>query len=189
VQWIRRRLDSALLPTDGTHALLLVGGGLADSSAAQNGVFGKLQAKLGWYKPLGASWYGNARLELGQVLANNNVGIPEKLLFRAGGDDSVRGYAFHGLGPVVGGLDVGGRVLAAGSVELARPLARSLPAFQGAVFVDAGNAATDWRSFKPALGYGAGLRWRSPVGPLRIDLARGVDVQRWRIHFSVGIPL
>ena len=189
VQWIRRRLDSALLPTNGTQALLLVGGGRADSSAADSGAFGKLQFKLGWYRPLGDTWYGNARIELGQVFAAQQVGIPEKLLFRAGGDESVRGYAYHGLGPVVNGLDVGGRVLGVGSIELARPLAQSLPAFWGAVFVDAGNAAIDWQSYKPALGYGVGLRWRSPVGPLRLDFARGVDVHRWRLHFSVGIAL
>ena len=85
--------------------------------------------------------------------------------------------------------NVGGRVLGVGSIELARPLARSLPAFWGAVFVDAGNAAADWQSYKPAIGYGVGLRWRSPVGPLRVDFARGVDVHRWRLHFSVGIAL
>ena len=189
VQWIRRRLDSALLPTEGYQALLLLGGGRADSSVASSGVFGKTQFKLGWYKPLGLNWYGNARLELGQVLAGGHVGIPDKLLFRAGGDESVRGYAYHGLGPVANGLDVGGRVLGVGSIELARPLARSLPAFWGAVFVDAGNAAAGWGSYKPAIGYGVGLRWRSPVGPLRIDLARGVDVHRFRVHFSVGIAL
>ncbi|MFM2059469.1 MAG: hypothetical protein RLY71_3854, partial [Pseudomonadota bacterium] len=52
---------------------------------------------------------------------------------------------------------------------------------------DAGNAAPDWGHLKPALGYGVGLRWRSPVGPLRIDLAYGQDVQRVRLHFTVGI--
>jgi len=189
VQWIRRRLDSALLPTDGTQALLLLGGGRADSSVADSGAFAKLQFKLGWYKPLGETWYGSARVELGQVIAADSVGIPDKLLFRAGGDESVRGYAYHGLGPVANGLDVGGRVLGVGSIELARPLARSLPAFWGAVFVDAGNAAADWQSYKPAFGYGVGLRWRSPVGPLKVDLARGVDLQRWRLHFSIGIAL
>src|SRR6218665_1862516 len=51
VQWIRRRLDSALLPTDGHQALLLLGAGRADSSDASNGFFGKVHMKLGWYKP------------------------------------------------------------------------------------------------------------------------------------------
>ena len=188
-QWIRRRLDSTLLPTDGHQALLLLGAGRADSSDARNGLFGKVHLKFGAYRPLGSNWYGNARLEWGQVFTSAEVGIPEKLLFRAGGDESVRGYAYRSLGPLREGLAVGGRVLGTASLELARPLSPKLPAFWGAVFVDAGQAADSWRDFKPAFGYGLGLRWRSPVGPLRIDIARGEALKAWRLHFSVGIAL
>ena len=74
------------------------------------------------------------------------------------------------------------------SLELARPLAASLPSLWGAVFVDAGRAANDWPDVgHPALGLGVGLRWRSPVGPLRLDWAWGREVHRARLHFSVGI--
>jgi translocation and assembly module TamA len=55
------------------------------------------------------------------------------------------------------------------------------------VFVDAGNAANGLRDFKAAVGTGVGLRWRSPVGPLRLDLAYGREVRKFRLHFSVGI--
>lgn len=189
VQWIRRRLDSVLLPTEGHQALLLLGGGQATNNAAASGPFGRLQFKLGWYKPLGERWYANARVELGQVLAKDQVGIPEKLRFRAGGEDSVRGYAYQSLGPLRDGVVVGGRVLGAGSIELARPISAQLPSVWGAVFVDAGQAADSWRGFKPALGYGVGVRWRSPVGPLRVDIARGEELKTWRLHFSVGIAL
>jgi translocation and assembly module TamA len=56
-----------------------------------------------------------------------------------------------------------------------------------AAFVDAGNAATRWRDWKAAWGAGVGLRWRSPVGPLRADVAYGEEVRQWRLHLSVGI--
>jgi translocation and assembly module TamA len=135
------------------------------------------------------SWFASARVELGQVLAADRVTIPEKLLFRAGGDESVRGYAYESLGPTRNGVEVGGRVLATGSIEIARPLARSLPNYWGAVFIDAGQAAQSWSDYKPWLGYGVGLRWRSPIGPLRIDIARGQEIHAWRLHFSVGITL
>ena len=189
-QWIRRRLDSTLLPTDGHQALALVGLGYAKGGGSDDsGPFGRMQFKLGYYKPLGSSWYGSARAEVAQVVAKEQVGVPEKLLFLAGGDESVRGYAYRSLGPQKNGLTVGGRVLATGSLELAHPILPSFPALWGAVFVDAGNAASRWTDYRAVVGYGAGVRWRSPVGPLRVDLARAQETGKWRLHFSVGITL
>jgi translocation and assembly module TamA len=188
-QWIRRRLDSNLLPTDGHQGLALVGLGYARGGGSEDsGPFGRMQFKLGVYKPFGG-WFGSARAEVAQVIAREQVGVPEKLLFLAGGDESVRGYAYRSLGPVRDGLTVGGRVMATGSVEVARPIVASFPSLWGAVFVDAGNAASRWNDFRPVLGYGAGVRWRSPVGPLRVDFARAHETGKWRLHFSVGITL
>lgn len=188
-QRIWRRVDSILLPTSGYALNAQLGLGRADNSAGPGGVFGRAQFKLGWYKPIGTHWYGSARLEAGQVLAADAVGLPDKLLFRAGGDDSVRGYGYRSLGPSRDGLAVGGRVLLSGSLELARPISAEMPSIWGAVFVDAGNAAERWAALSPALGYGVGVRWRSPLGPLRLDLARGHELAKWRLHFSVGIAL
>jgi translocation and assembly module TamA len=188
-QWIRRRLDSNLLPTDGHQTLALVGLGYARGGGSEDsGPFGRMQFKLGVYKPFGG-WFGSARAEVAQVVAREQVGVPEKLLFLAGGDESVRGYAYRSLGPVKDGLTVGGRVMATGSVEIARPIIASFPSLWGAVFVDAGNAASRWQDFRPVVGYGAGVRWRSPVGPLRVDFARAHETGKWRLHFSVGITL
>jgi translocation and assembly module TamA len=80
-----------------------------------------------------------------------------------------------------------GSVLMTGSLEVARPFLTSMPSLWGAAFVDIGRAANDLGSLKPALGYGVGVRWRSPVGPLRVDLAWGQEVRKLRLHFSVGI--
>ena len=71
--------------------------------------------------------------------------------------------------------------------DLDEVFSASRPAFWWALFADAGNASTTWGQMKPALGYGVGLRWRSPVGPLRIDLAYGEEVRTTRLHLSVGI--
>jgi translocation and assembly module TamA len=137
---------------------------------------------------MGQNWYGQARIEGGEVFARDSVSVPYTLLFRAGGDDSVRGYGYQDLGPVnADGVAVGGKVMATSSVELARPFSLDHPALLGAVFVDAGNSAGNWAQFNAALGYGVGVRWRSPVGPLRIDLAYGEQVKRVRLHFSVGL--
>ncbi len=189
-QWIRRRLDSTLLPTDGHQALALVGLGYAKGGGTEDsGPFGRMQLKLGVYKPLGASWYGSARAEVAQVVAHDRVGVPEERLFLAGGDQPVRGHAYRSLGVERNGLTVGGRVLATGSLEVARPFTMSMPSLWGALFIDAGNAASRWTDYRPVVGYGAGVRWRSPVGPLRVDLARAQETGKWRLHFSVGIAL
>lgn len=188
-QWIRRRLDSTLLPTDGHQSLALIGAGqVRGGGSDDSGPFGRMQFKLGVYKPFGG-WFGSARAELAQVVARETVGVPEKLLFLAGGDESVRGYAYRSLGPQKDGLTVGGRVMATGSVEIAKPILASFPSLWGAVFVDAGNAASRWQDFSVKVGYGAGVRWRSPVGPLKIDFARAHETGKWRLHFSVGVTL
>ena len=62
-----------------------------------------------------------------------------------------------------------------------------MPSLWGAVFVDAGNAAASFGALKPVYGVGFGVRWRSPVGPLRVDLAYGSETRKPRLHFSVGI--
>ena len=162
----------------------------ASSTPGDNGPFARIYGRLTGYLPLGQRWYGSARLEVGQLVHDSSVQVPDALGFRAGGDDSVRGYAYRSLAPTnADGGTVSGQRLLTGSVEVARPILPAIPSLWGALFIDAGRAVSDWRDYKPAWGYGAGLRWRSPVGPLRVDLARGVDVHRWRLHFSVGIAL
>mgnify|MGYP001246029606 FL=1 len=116
------------------------------------------------------------------------MALPDALAFRAGGDDSVRGYPYRSLAPTdANGVITGGDVLATASIELARPFTDRMPSLWGAVFLDAGRAADSWTGFKPALGYGIGLRWRSPVGPLRVDWAYGEELRKARVHLSVGI--
>ena len=60
-------------------------------------------------------------------------------------------------------------------------------ALWGAVFIDAGNASDSWRSMRPVYGVGPGIRWRSPVGALRVDFPYAVEDRRWRVEISLGI--
>ena len=113
--------------------------------------------------------------------------MPESQRFRAGGDGSVRGYAYRSLTPQVGGIDVGGKVLLTASAEVAHPISARLPSVWWAAFVDAGRAAESWRDWSPAWGAGVGLRVRSPVGPLRVDIAYGEETKQFRLHLSVGV--
>jgi translocation and assembly module TamA len=193
-QWIRRDLDSVLLPTRGNTLSLqgAVGYGrgkltVFDETAEERGPFVRAYARYTWYRPFAKDWYATVRAEAGQVFTHNVISVPDTVLFRAGGDESVRGYGYRTLGPTIDGVVTSGRTLATASVEVARPISPKYPAFWWAAFVDAGNAADRWSELHPALGYGVGLRWRSPVGPLRVDLAYGQEVRQFRVHLSVGI--
>jgi translocation and assembly module TamA len=185
---IWRDLDSVLLPTRGVSISGQGGVGWAFSNVADAGAFTLAYARFTGYLPLGKSWYTTGRVELGQIFKRDSVVIPDALTFRAGGDESVRGYDYRTLAPIdpATGTIIGGNVLGTASFEIARPIP-SYPSVWGAVFIDAGRAAESWTDFKVARGYGVGARWRSPVGPLRIDLAYGEEVRRWRMHLSVGI--
>ncbi len=188
LHWVWRDLDNALLPTRGLSLALQGGAGQATQQGGPDGPFARVYGRLTGYLPLGTHWYGSARIELGQLIHRQGVQVPDALGFRAGGDDSVRGYAYRALAPTdaTGGTTSGGRLLTA-SLEVARPILPSMPSLWGALFIDAGRAVADWRDFTPAWGYGAGIRWRSPVGPLRVDLAWADEMKKLRLHFSVGI--
>lgn len=189
VQWIYRDVDSRTLPTRGSTTLAQLTVGRSYSALEEKGFFGRAYLRSTWYWPLPANWYATVRGEAGQVFAREAVSIPDTLLFRAGGDESVRGYAYRSLGVVTDGVVTGGRVMFTSSVEVARPILARLPALWGAVFVDVGDAAASADKLDPRVGYGVGVRFRSPVGPLKLDIARGQQLQDWRIHFSVGISL
>ena len=182
-----RNLDNIVLPTRGQTLRLELGVGRAHGNQSESGVFTRTYGRLVGYLPLGDTWYGQARIELGQVFLPNGVVVPDSKLFRAGGDESVRGYTFRSLGPVVNGAVGGGLSLATASLEFARPISARLPSVWGAVFIDAGNAANSFNSLRPVYGTGVGVRWRSPVGPLRLDWAYGSQTRQGRFHFSVGI--
>jgi len=184
-----RNVDNVILPTIGQSLALQGGIGRVHSSGndAASGDFARLHARLQLWQPLGADWYGQARLELGEVFAKSAVNVPDSQRFRAGGDDSVRGYEYRSLTPQVNGVDVGGRVVATASLEVAHPISARLPTVWWAAFIDAGRAAERWQDWSAAYGAGVGVRWRSPVGPLRADIAYGEEVNRWRLHVSVGI--
>ena len=193
--WLKRDLDDILAPTVG-YAWALHGGlgyGRGDETRADTlveekarGPFFRAYSRYNWYRPFGR-WFANARLEAGEVFVKNRISVPDPILFRAGGDGSVRGYDYRTLAPTRNDAVVGGRVLMTGSIELEHPLTAKLPGLLGAVFVDAGNAADHWRDLRPVFGYGVGLHYRSPIGPLRVDVAYGHEVKEVRLHVSVGV--
>ncbi|TDT43148.1 autotransporter secretion outer membrane protein TamA [Halospina denitrificans] len=128
-----------------------------------------------------------SRIKVGAVGTNNFDRVPPFLRFFAGGDQSVRGYGFRTLSPVdEDGDSIGGRFLIAGSAEYQYPLSQS---WRLAAFVDEGNAFDDMGD-PLKTGVGVGIRWVSPVGPIRLDIARALDSpENFRLHFSMGPEL
>jgi translocation and assembly module TamA len=128
------------------------------------------------------------RLDAGATAMNAFEELPASVRFFAGGDNSIRGYAYQSLGPKDDQGDVvGGRNLLVGSVELER---RLLDKWGVALFADSGNAF-DRAHVDPRTGIGIGIRWRSPVGPVRLDIAHPLNDSKdtFRIHFSMGPEL
>lgn len=148
-----------------------------------------LQARL-WTKaivPLGPSRL-LARLEAGQTAVTDVSTLPATVRFFAGGDSSIRGFDYQTLGPLDANGDViGGRSLLTGGIEMDFALHER---WHPAIFSDAGNAFNDSDEMNLRVSAGFGLRWRSPLGPIRIDVARPVDAARnWRLHLSMGPDL
>lgn len=181
-----RNVDNIVLPTAGRSLALQSGVGQVRSNNG-SGPFTRLHGRIQTWQPLGGSWHGQARIEVGQVFARGDVNVPESQRFRAGGDGSVRGYAYRSLTPQVGGVDVGGKVLLTASAEVAHPVSARWPNVWWAAFIDAGRAAESWDDWSAAWGAGVGLRIRSPVGPLRLDIAYGEEAKQFRLHLSVGV--
>ncbi|MET0029198.1 MAG: autotransporter assembly complex family protein [Candidatus Thiodiazotropha sp.] len=134
-------------------------------------------------------WRLLSRLELGATWTKDLLQLPPSKRFFTGGDNTVRGFSYESLGPRNASDEViGGRYLAVGGLELDHPIQGK---WSGAAFIDAGNAFDSKYDSTTAYGLGLGLRWTSPVGPIRIDLARGLleDERHWRLHVMVGPEL
>lgn len=179
------RSDNRLDPSQGYHLQ-------ADLRAAKEGILS--DADMTYASALAKGLYtlpgGHrvlARVQLGGIATTDFGAIPPSLRFFAGGDQSVRGYDYQTLSPEDRqGNKVGGRYLVVGSAEYQYPVAER---WRIAAFVDRGNAM-DSLNAAMKTGAGIGVRWVSPVGPIRLDLAKALDDPGgFRIHFSMGPEL
>ncbi|MFP5417914.1 MAG: autotransporter assembly complex protein TamA [Gammaproteobacteria bacterium] len=180
--WTQRRVGRDFYPRRG-YVLSLQGGGALESLLSDT-TFVRLYGRHTQYVPVGNRGRLVLRGEWGSVLADRREGIPTDFLFRAGGDKSVRGYAYQSLGGTVNGAVSSVRYLATGTVEYNYFLDRN---WGVALFVDAGDAADSPGALSPVFGYGVGARYRSPVGPINLDLAYGEATDKFRLHFSLGV--
>lgn len=209
--WTWRRFNDPVFPESGQGLALELGAGVTLDGTRRP--FFKTQVRWLTYWPLGAEMPlpapapGEARpvatdagqgsrlgrlalrLEGGAVTAKRDAALPDTQLFLAGGDASVRGYGLREIGvPRATGGVAPGRYLAVASFEWQRPLWRNgqRSPWEHVVFVDGGAVADRARDLRAQWGVGTGVRYNSPVGPLQLDLAYGVQPRDWRLHLSVG---
>jgi translocation and assembly module TamA len=186
--WAWRDFDSLLFPTRGLGLGIELGAGTSLGQVQQP--FARWLAKGLHIWPLGErSGRIALRASMGSVVIQDTRNIPTTQLFLTGGDNTVRGYAFNSIGVDLGNGQIGaGRYLSTGSVEWQHPMRwqGTTTDWETAVFADVGAVANAFHLLKAQWSYGVGARWRSPIGPVRMDLAHAQALNKWRLHLSVG---
>ncbi|HKQ80754.1 MAG TPA: autotransporter assembly complex family protein [Steroidobacteraceae bacterium] len=182
----QKRADDLLFPRKGYS--VLYGLRFAPKSPLTDTTFAQVRAEGKWIRAVSKKGRVLLRAAGGAMAVRNFDDLPPELRFFAGGDRSVRGFDYQAIGEVNGsGGVIGGEYLAVGSAEYEHYF---VPNWGAGVFVDAGDAFKS--SFDANVGTGIGLRWRSPVGLVRLDVARAVvsDLkQEYRVHLVIGPDL
>jgi translocation and assembly module TamA len=179
--WTYTVADNRIVATRGFGATLDVRGSVQGAGSSVSLLRGLLGVK--WIRSLTDKLRYALRADVGALATSDFRGLPPNARFFAGGDQSIRGYAYRSLGATdEQGNVIGGNTLLVGSAELEY---RFLNKWGGAVFVDGGNALQDFKG-ELALGAGFGVRWISPVGLIRIDWAWGFQRNAGRVHLIIG---
>ncbi len=184
----RKRADDPLFVRDGYSLTVTARGGPQLISATD---FAQIRADGKYIRGIGKNQRVIFRASLGATQVGDFDKLPPELRFFGGGDRSIRGYSYQTIGPQnANGLVIGGRDLIVGSAEYEYYFTRNWGA---AVFVDAGDAFTGFNTYKTHIGSGLGLRYRSPVGMIRVDLGTPINDPEGRsgieLHLTIGPDL
>ncbi|MCY7317942.1 MAG: autotransporter assembly complex protein TamA [Ramlibacter sp.] len=179
-------VNDRLFPRRGISGSLSLRGGI--EGAGSDVSFGQIHLNARWFLSPDADSRVLLRGEVGSTFTGELVNMPPSLRYFAGGDRSIRGYAWREVGPrILDDFAVGAKNVVTASVEYERYFNAS--PWGAAVFVDTGSAFNGTPDFRT--GVGIGLRWRSPVGPVRVDVARGLDNpdSPFQIYLNIGADL
>lgn len=193
---VRNTINNPLNPTKGSKQILSV----ELAGVGGNQEYYLLEARQVLYYPLLATSFGEFvfswRTSVGYGESYGDEPFPLFKRYFPGGINSVRGYKNRTLGPKdENGNEYGGAKEFVNNLEVIFPLINSA-GFKGVVFYDAGNAFDDDESID--LGdlrqaYGYGIRWSSPVGPIRVEFGFPIDREEGESSmvtmFSFGAPL
>jgi translocation and assembly module TamA len=186
VSWSRTWADNTLYTKHGGRLSLSLSG--ATESILSDITFGQIVLRGKYIKSLTEKGRIITRAAVGATEVSDFERLPSSLRFFAGGDNSIRGFDYQSLGPEGDDGEVeGGRYLAVGSLEYEHMFVDN---WGGAIFTDFGNA---YNSFSDPIEYsvGIGVRWRSPVGLIRVDLAKGLSDtdEPIALHIVIGPDL
>ncbi len=128
------------------------------------------------------------RADTSYIFTDDFNKVPYNLRFFTGGDQSLRGFDYKSLSPEENGFKIGGQALGVGSLEYNYQFKDG---WRAAIFSDFGNAYDKQFSNPTEYSMGVGIRWRSPIGPIRLDVASGIsnDNNPIRLHFFIGSQL
>jgi translocation and assembly module TamA len=186
VDWSRIRGDDALRPNNGSRTTFELRA--ADDGLLSDTGFMQVTASVKWIRRVSERGRVLLRGHSGYTDADEFAKLPPSIRFFAGGDSSIRGFDFRSLGPLdQNGEVIGGTRLLELSAEYEHEIR---PRWSLAIFADGGNAF-DASGFEMRKGAGFGARWRSPLGPIRIDIAWPVnDIEQGaRLHLVLGPDL
>jgi translocation and assembly module TamA len=188
LRFSQRRVDDLIRPGKGFRYALETRGSTQPLGAETN--FLQFLGNADFLIPLGAGFSLIPRTQVGITWQKDPLtDLPPSLRFYAGGDRSVRGYTYQSLGPKdSSGNVIGGKNLWVGSLEVEYAITRK---WSVAGFYDVGNAFNSLDELHLAQGAGLGVRYYTPAGPVRVDLARQINVDHpgYQVHISIGFAL
>jgi len=180
----RTRQRGGLMPTWGDSQRYSLD--VSDTTWGSDVDFAVVQAQNVWIRTLAEKNRFVVRGNLGWIETNDFERVPPSLRFFAGGDRSIRGYKYKSLSPRDSdGKLTGASKLATGSLEYQYNVTGK---WWGAVFVDSGEAVNDIAKSNVKTGAGVGVRWASPIGPVKFDIAAPVaDKDEHGLQFYIGL--
>ncbi|BCU07032.1 autotransporter assembly complex protein TamA [Allochromatium tepidum] len=192
ISWSKTVADDPVFTNDGYRIKYSLVGAMQGVVSEASYLSGQIQFK--WLRRFARDYRFITRTDLGATWADSVDDLPVGRRFYAGGDNSIRGWGFDALGPndPVTDETVGGRYLAVGSLELER---RVKGPWSAAIFTDFGNAFDPDYEQELAQSVGLGVRWASPIGQVRFDLAFAISKDAddgtppARLHIVIGPDL
>ncbi|MFM5644813.1 autotransporter assembly complex protein TamA [Aeromonas caviae] len=186
VSWSRLRVRGGLVPDWGDRQQLTME--FSSPYWGSDISFMRVWGRSKWLRTLGEDHRFLMRAEQGAIVGDDFSLVPPSLRFFTGGDQTVRGYGYETISPRGDdGKLTGGRYASVGSLEYNYRFSEK---WLGALFVDAGTATVDY-SEAWKIGTGVGVRWVTPIGQVRLDLAVGISEEDkpLRLHFALGPEL